>query len=153
MFKLAVLGGRGQVLTLIKNISLGLRLCNFRDLIYALTACNTSKRKENLKLHHMTTLSSHLRSQLFTSFFVNCTYTNVLVIGSFWPLWSSEQKKLKNYTAWELSKWWGFTVDICQAHGQKLSVKDRATVVFRFEGLLEANNYFASGQKTPWLQG
>ncbi len=31
-------------------------LCNFRDLIYAQTACNTPKRKENLK-SHMTPLS------------------------------------------------------------------------------------------------
>ncbi len=30
--------------------------CNFRDLIYARTACNTSKIKKNLKLHHMTPL-------------------------------------------------------------------------------------------------
>ncbi len=31
-------------------------LCNFRDLIYAWTACNTSKRKQNLKSHYMTPL-------------------------------------------------------------------------------------------------
>ncbi len=31
-------------------------LCNFRDLIYAQTACNTPKRKEALKSHHMTPL-------------------------------------------------------------------------------------------------
>ncbi len=30
--------------------------CNFRDLIYAQTACNTPNRKENLKSHHMTPL-------------------------------------------------------------------------------------------------
>ncbi len=53
----AVLGGRG-VLTIIKNISLGLRLylCNFTDCIYAQTACNTPKTKENIKSHHMTPL-------------------------------------------------------------------------------------------------
>uniref|UniRef100_A0A671PBJ9 Aspartyl/asparaginyl beta-hydroxylase-like n=1 Tax=Sinocyclocheilus anshuiensis TaxID=1608454 RepID=A0A671PBJ9_9TELE len=32
-------------------------LRNFRDLIYSRTACNTPKRKENLKSHHMTPLS------------------------------------------------------------------------------------------------
>ncbi len=48
-----VLGGRGRVLTLIKNISL---VFATRDLIYAQSACNTPKRKENLKLHHMTPL-------------------------------------------------------------------------------------------------
>uniref|UniRef100_A0A672QWB9 Transmembrane protein 185 n=1 Tax=Sinocyclocheilus grahami TaxID=75366 RepID=A0A672QWB9_SINGR len=32
-------------------------LCNFRDLIYAQSACNTPKRKENLKSHHMTPLN------------------------------------------------------------------------------------------------
>ncbi len=31
-------------------------LCNFMDRIYAQTACNTPKRKENLKSHHMTPL-------------------------------------------------------------------------------------------------
>lgn len=46
-----------------------------------------------------------------------------------------------------------FNIDICQAHGLTLSEKDRATVVFWFEGLLEANHYFVSGQKTPWPQG
>ncbi len=45
-------------------------LCNFRDLIYAETACNTSKRKENLKSHHMTPL------KYFTRF---CTSVNA------WP--------------------------------------------------------------------
>ncbi len=29
-------------------------VCNFRDCIYAKSACNTPKRKENLKSHHMT---------------------------------------------------------------------------------------------------
>ncbi len=52
MFEWAVLGGVDE-LTLIKNL---FSLCNFRDLIYALTACNTQKRKENLKLHYMTPL-------------------------------------------------------------------------------------------------
>ncbi len=33
-----------------------LSLCNFRDPIYAQSACNTPKRKENLKSHHMTPL-------------------------------------------------------------------------------------------------
>ncbi len=50
------LGGRGQVLTFIKSISLGFSLCSFRDLIYTQTACNTPKRKENLESHHMTPL-------------------------------------------------------------------------------------------------
>ncbi len=48
--------GRGRVLTFIKNISLVLSLCNFRDLIYAQSACNTPQRKGNLKSHHMTPL-------------------------------------------------------------------------------------------------
>ncbi len=34
-------------------------LCNFRDFIYAWTACNTPKRKDNLKSHHMTPLIFH----------------------------------------------------------------------------------------------
>ncbi len=44
--------GRGRVLTLIKNISLVLRLslCNFRDFIYAQSACNTPKRKAKLEI-------------------------------------------------------------------------------------------------------
>ncbi len=33
-------------------------LCNFKDLIYAQSACNTPKRKDNLKLHHMAPLNS-----------------------------------------------------------------------------------------------
>ncbi len=32
----------------------------FRDLIYAQSACKTPKRKENLKSHHMTPLTSIL---------------------------------------------------------------------------------------------
>ncbi len=49
--------GRGRV-NFYKNFSLVLRLslCNFRDLIYAQSASNTPKRKENLKSHHMTPL-------------------------------------------------------------------------------------------------
>ncbi len=69
VFEWAVLGGRGRILTLIKNISLVLRLslCNFRDLIYAQSACNTPKRKENLKLHHMTPLKSIFSDIFLTS--------------------------------------------------------------------------------------
>lgn len=66
------------------------------------------------------------------------------VCGGFWPFWSSERK---NYIARKISKCWGFTVNISQAHGQKWSEKDRATLVFWFEGLSEANNSFASRQK------
>ncbi len=41
----------GQIKFALKNLSLGLRLlCNFRDFIYARTAFNTPKRKENLKI-------------------------------------------------------------------------------------------------------
>ncbi len=37
-------------------------LCNFRDRINIQSACNTPKRKENLKSHHMTPLrNSHER--------------------------------------------------------------------------------------------
>ncbi len=56
VFEWTVLGGRGRVLTLIR-ISLwfwDFSLCNFRDLIYARSACNTPKRNQNLKSHHMT---------------------------------------------------------------------------------------------------
>ncbi len=35
-------------------------LCSFRDLIYVQTACNTPKRNENLKLHHMTPLNKEI---------------------------------------------------------------------------------------------
>ncbi len=49
-------------------------LCNFRDLIYAQSACNTPKRKENLKSHHMTfnkfSNNSLLRFQFNSSLFV-----------------------------------------------------------------------------------
>ncbi len=38
-------------------------LCNFRDLTYALSACNTPKRKQNLKSHHMTPLSVQILIQ------------------------------------------------------------------------------------------
>ncbi len=70
VFKWAVLGGRGRILTFIKNISLGLRLKSlqlFRSYI-AQTVWNTPKTKENMKSHHMTpiryknygwTLSTH----------------------------------------------------------------------------------------------
>lgn len=44
-------------------------------------------------------------------------------------------------------------VDICQTHGKKRSEKDKTTVVFWFEGLLEANNSFASGQKNALDSG
>ncbi len=66
-------GGHGRVLTLIKNISLVLdfSLCNFRELIYAQSACNTPKRKHNLKSHHMTPLRLFFfpRWQIFLLFF------------------------------------------------------------------------------------
>ncbi len=65
-------GGHGRVLNLIKNISLVLdfSLCNFRELIYAQSACNTPKRKHNLKSHHMTPLRLFLfpRWQIFLLF-------------------------------------------------------------------------------------
>ncbi len=51
VFEFAVLGGCGRVITLIKNIYicfLDFSLCNFMDLIYAQSACNTPKRKQNL---------------------------------------------------------------------------------------------------------
>ncbi len=60
VFKWGVLERCGRVLTFIKNISLGLtffNLCNFTDLIYARTACNTPKTMENLKSHHVTPLN------------------------------------------------------------------------------------------------
>ncbi len=40
-------------------------LCNFRDLICAQPACNTPKRKANLKLHHMTLLKGAIRLPYF----------------------------------------------------------------------------------------
>ncbi len=45
----------GRVLTLIKNISLVLRLslCNFRDLIYSRSACNSPKRKKNFASYEL----------------------------------------------------------------------------------------------------
>ncbi len=33
-------------------------LSNFTDLVYAQSACNTPKTKENMKSHHMTCLNS-----------------------------------------------------------------------------------------------
>ncbi len=52
---------------MIKNISgfETLVFCNFRDVIYAQSACNTPKRK--LKSHHMTPLHVYFRSSLSTS--------------------------------------------------------------------------------------
>ncbi len=44
-------------------------LYNFRDLIYAQSACNTLKRKENLKSHHLTPLK-----KTFRSYFVPCLW-------------------------------------------------------------------------------
>ncbi len=38
-------------------------LCNFTDLIYAQTACNTPKTKENMKSHHMIPLKHNNRPQ------------------------------------------------------------------------------------------
>ncbi len=52
--------------------------CSFRDLIYAQSACNTPKRKENLKSHHMTPLminKKHLMHIHFPQF--TC----------YWQLW------------------------------------------------------------------
>ncbi len=69
MFEWAVLAGCERVLTLI-NISLwfwDFSLCNFRDLIYAQTACNTPKRKKNLKSHHMTPLIYYYMYFFFNS--------------------------------------------------------------------------------------
>ncbi len=46
-----------QSLNFDKRISLwfwDFSLCNFRDFIYTQSACNTPKRKRNLKFHHMT---------------------------------------------------------------------------------------------------
>uniref|UniRef100_A0A8C1E4Y3 Dolichyl-diphosphooligosaccharide--protein glycosyltransferase subunit DAD1 n=1 Tax=Cyprinus carpio carpio TaxID=630221 RepID=A0A8C1E4Y3_CYPCA len=37
---------------------LELELCNFTDLLYSPRACNTPKRKEKLKSHHMTPLNT-----------------------------------------------------------------------------------------------
>ncbi len=55
MFEWVVLGSRGRVLTLIWSLWFwDFSPCNFRDLIYAQSACNTPKRKENLKSYHMT---------------------------------------------------------------------------------------------------
>ncbi len=49
-------------------------LCNFRDLIYARTACNTPKRKPSLKSHYMTPLNSsaHYKTQAFDVFWLVC---------------------------------------------------------------------------------
>ncbi len=46
--------GRGQILTFIISLWFwDFSLCNLRDLIYAQTACNSPKTKENLKSHHI----------------------------------------------------------------------------------------------------
>ncbi len=69
VFEWAVLGGHGRVLTLIR-ISLwfwDFNLCNFMDLIYAQSACNTPKRMENLKSHYMTPLNDYPMFATITS--------------------------------------------------------------------------------------
>ncbi len=56
-------------------------VCNFRDLIYAQTACNTPKKKQNLKSHHMTLLQSNQQPRdrikfllsFFSSFLIGFT--------------------------------------------------------------------------------
>ncbi len=53
--------GAWQNLNFDKEYLFGFRdfcLCNFRDLIYTQPACNTTKRKQNLKSHHMTPLKT-----------------------------------------------------------------------------------------------
>ncbi len=72
MFKWAVLGGLGRILTLKKLYFFGfetLVLCNFRDLIYAQSACHTPKIKQNKKSHHMTPLTFLKKVTLFVIFF------------------------------------------------------------------------------------
>ncbi len=49
-------------------------LCNFRDRIYAPTDCNTPKRKENLKSHHMTPLSEFGTNAVHTVHVINNTF-------------------------------------------------------------------------------
>ncbi len=71
-------------------------LCNFRDLISAQTACNTPKRKQNLKSHHMT----HLNSP-FNTCYVNNKWHQITtnmqnykpIISNFRGFW---QKKFGN---------------------------------------------------------
>ncbi len=69
------------VLTLIKNISLVLRLCIFRDLIYAQSGCNTPKRKENLKLYHMTPLTRrHAQRNFRMELVLILAYARIIII-------------------------------------------------------------------------
>ncbi len=51
--------GAWTSLNFYKEYLFGFSLCNFRDLIYAQTVCNTPKRKENWKSHHMTPLTAY----------------------------------------------------------------------------------------------
>ncbi len=44
-------------------------LFGFETLVFAQSACNTPKRKENLKLHHMTPLSNE-NDFIFISFLI-----------------------------------------------------------------------------------
>ncbi len=61
VLKWGVVGRRGWVLTFRKKTYLWVwdfNLCNFTDRVYARTACNTPKTKENMKSCHMTSLRS-----------------------------------------------------------------------------------------------
>ncbi len=63
-------------------------LCNFRDLIYAKTACNNPKRKENLKSHHMTPLNEillYILDLLFICSNLVCHWPINVLMLIFWP--------------------------------------------------------------------
>uniref|UniRef100_A0A673ML10 nicotinate phosphoribosyltransferase n=1 Tax=Sinocyclocheilus rhinocerous TaxID=307959 RepID=A0A673ML10_9TELE len=66
-------------LTASRYTYIGGDLCNFRDLIYAQSACNTPKRKGNLKSHHMTPLNTAIKP--FISGFSVCQDNEIDVVG------------------------------------------------------------------------
>ncbi len=71
---------RGRILTLIKLNFFGFETClyksQFRDLIYTQSACNTPKRKENLKSHHMIPLKEQFTKK--------CTFAHPHSIRCWW---------------------------------------------------------------------